>query len=240
MKNNADAIIFHTAICAGASQISLDGRREIAFANFSSPRRIRSGMGIFMNTKTDLRIIKTHKALCESFAALIEKKKFEEITVNELCDHAMIRRATFYKHFADKYEFFAFFVQQIQESIIKQYSGTQANSPGSSSEYYLFVFHGAIRFLSGHIQLVNNILHSSVFSTLLDILSLEIQRNILLHLTDESENKICQPADAHVLSAFLAGGIIQLLRYWLTNSDTVSAEKICSEFEKILSSASTS
>ena len=27
-----------------------------------------------MNTKTDLRIIKTHKALCESFAALIEKK----------------------------------------------------------------------------------------------------------------------------------------------------------------------
>lgn len=48
MKTNADAIIFHTAICAGASQISLDGRVEIAFANFYSPHRIRSRMEIIM------------------------------------------------------------------------------------------------------------------------------------------------------------------------------------------------
>ena len=34
MKNNADAIIFHTAICVEASQISPDATIEIAFANF--------------------------------------------------------------------------------------------------------------------------------------------------------------------------------------------------------------
>lgn len=195
-------------------------------------------MGDFMNTKTDLRIIKTHKALCESFADLIEKKKFEDITVNELCDHAMIRRATFYKHFADKYEFFAFFVQQIQESIVTQYTETQENSQNSAYNYYLFVSHGAIRFLSEHIRLVNNILHSSVFSTLLDIVSLEIQRNLYLYLTAQKINKTNADIDLHMLSAFLAGGIIHLLRYWLTNYDSVTEEKICSEFEIIFSSIS--
>ena len=37
VKNNADAIIFHIAICFGAKANSHYGRREIACANFSSP-----------------------------------------------------------------------------------------------------------------------------------------------------------------------------------------------------------
>jgi len=42
VKNCVDTTIFHTAICVGALQISLDGRRKIAFANFSSPRRVNA------------------------------------------------------------------------------------------------------------------------------------------------------------------------------------------------------
>ena len=44
MKNHADALIFQSAICAGASQISLDGRRESDIR--VAPSRKRSGMGI--------------------------------------------------------------------------------------------------------------------------------------------------------------------------------------------------
>ena len=39
MKNYADALIFHTAICFWAKTNSSAGRREIACANFSSPLR---------------------------------------------------------------------------------------------------------------------------------------------------------------------------------------------------------
>lgn len=193
-----------------------------------------------MNEKMDLRIIKTHKALCESFAALIEQKKFEDITVNELCEHAMIRRATFYKHFADKYEFFSFFIQEIQTSIVQQYPGNRTDNPTPSADYYLFLFQGAVEFLSNHMKLVNNIIHSSVFSTLLDIFSLEIKNNILLFLTSDTEKVAPPPINPYILSAFLAGGIVQLLKYWLTNLETVSEEKICSEFEKILTSVTIS
>ena len=42
VKNNADAIIFHIAICFGAKANSHYGRREIACANFSSPLRDKS------------------------------------------------------------------------------------------------------------------------------------------------------------------------------------------------------
>ena len=62
-----------------------------------------------MAEKMDLRIRKTYLALHNAFTELLEEKRFEEFTVNELCDRAMIRRTTFYKHFADKYEYFTFY-----------------------------------------------------------------------------------------------------------------------------------
>ena len=65
-----------------------------------------------MEQKMDLRIRKTYKALKDTFLELLSEKKFEDITVNELCERAMVRRATFYKHFADKYDFFAFFIRE--------------------------------------------------------------------------------------------------------------------------------
>ena len=34
-----------------------------------------------------------------------------------LCDRAMVRKSTFYKHFGDKYELLAFVVRQKQESL---------------------------------------------------------------------------------------------------------------------------
>ena len=49
------------------------------------------------------------KALIE----MMEEMPFEDIKVKELCDRAMIRKSTFYKHFADKYELLAFIVKEV-------------------------------------------------------------------------------------------------------------------------------
>lgn len=58
-----------------------------------------------MSKKQDLRYIRTNQLLCNAFKDLLEKKKFDDITIQELCNHALIRRATFYTHFIDKYDF---------------------------------------------------------------------------------------------------------------------------------------
>ena len=51
-----------------------------------------------MEEKMDLRIKKTYLSLHNAFVELLEEKCFEELTVNELCDRAMIRRTTFYEY----------------------------------------------------------------------------------------------------------------------------------------------
>ncbi|GMA09051.1 hypothetical protein GCM10025886_22020 [Tetragenococcus halophilus subsp. flandriensis] len=73
-----------------------------------------------MENSLDLRIQKTYESLITSLLELLKEKSLDKITVNELCQKARIRRPTFYKHFNDKYDFFNFTVQSLQEHYIAQ------------------------------------------------------------------------------------------------------------------------
>jgi AcrR family transcriptional regulator len=56
-----------------------------------------------MHKRTDLRIRRTHAQLREALIQLIEEKGFDAVTVGDIAERAMVNRATFYRHFQDKY-----------------------------------------------------------------------------------------------------------------------------------------
>ena len=58
--------------------------------------------------KIDVRVIRTYDQLSKSLISLLTKKSFDDISVSEICDSAQVHRATFYKHFNDKFEFLNF------------------------------------------------------------------------------------------------------------------------------------
>src|SRR5277367_5790173 len=51
---------------------------------------------------TDPRILRSRRMLMESLARLLNKKEFEDISVQEIADEATLNRATFYLHYPDK------------------------------------------------------------------------------------------------------------------------------------------
>lgn len=57
--------------------------------------------------QTDLRIRRTHKFLQEAMIELITENGFDAITVGDIAERAMINRATFYRHYQDKYDLVA-------------------------------------------------------------------------------------------------------------------------------------
>ncbi|MDR0297386.1 MAG: TetR/AcrR family transcriptional regulator [Streptococcaceae bacterium] len=59
-----------------------------------------------MTKKQDLRVTRTQKLITQAFFALLRKKKFEKISIQEIADSAMINRATFYAHYADKQDLY--------------------------------------------------------------------------------------------------------------------------------------
>src|SRR5215208_8204441 len=53
--------------------------------------------------KLDPRVKRTRGLILEAFYELLAEKNFEAISVQDVTDKAQINRATFYKHFVDKY-----------------------------------------------------------------------------------------------------------------------------------------
>ena len=51
----------------------------------------------------DPRIRRTRHLMQQALANLLEKKEFEEISVQDIADAATINRATFYDHYPDKF-----------------------------------------------------------------------------------------------------------------------------------------
>ncbi|MFB9860463.1 TetR/AcrR family transcriptional regulator [Salinicoccus siamensis] len=54
--------------------------------------------------KKDLRVQKTLQSIDDAIIRLLKEKPFENITIKDISDEAMINRGTFYSHYSDKYE----------------------------------------------------------------------------------------------------------------------------------------
>ena len=63
--------------------------------------------------KTDIRTLRTRKAIVDTFVDLLEIQDFTSITISQIAEEAMINRATFYRHFLDKYDLLEKTIQEI-------------------------------------------------------------------------------------------------------------------------------
>jgi AcrR family transcriptional regulator len=63
----------------------------------------------------DLRVRRTRKLLMQSLVELVIEKGFSAITVQDIADRAMVNRATFYRHYLDKYDLLDHYMNDIYE-----------------------------------------------------------------------------------------------------------------------------
>lgn len=62
----------------------------------------------------NIQYLRTDRAIQSALLSLLGKKPFEKITVQDILDETPVSRATFYKHFHDKFEI----VERIQDEIL--------------------------------------------------------------------------------------------------------------------------
>lgn len=67
--------------------------------------------------KTDLRVGRTQKLLQDAFLELMQEVPFEDITVTEIAERAMINRKTFYAHYGTKQELYDAMVSHVIDEL---------------------------------------------------------------------------------------------------------------------------
>ena len=175
-----------------------------------------------MPQKRDLRVQKTYTALFRAFEELLKTKQFEDITVTELCDTAVIRTATFYKHFPDKYAFVAFMVQELRAQYYESAAKLQA---ATREEYYLNLIRAGFDFLSENESLVkaadSDGMMNIIAATTGDVLRQQLIRN----LKQDKEDGYAIVSTPEMTAELMIGAINQTVRWWMRHRKEMTAEE---------------
>ena len=177
-----------------------------------------------MPRKEDLRVRKTKKAIAEAFMSILEEKPIEEMTVNELCDRAGVRRTTFYKHYRDKLDYIAAFAKDLRDKFddIIWKNGKPDNTP----DYYVAYAKQIVAFISRHEIVVNNILQSSVLPLIVTTLSEQNYKDTYdrLMVSIKAGMELC--ASAEVVSGMIVGAVSSVITLWLRGGRKMPADQL--------------
>ena len=101
-----------------------------------------------MTTK-DLRIIKTLQQIDRALLELLNELPFQKITVQLLCERALINRSTFYKYYTDKYDLLDRYLNKILQEFKQQVNVdfVVTNPSVTDDEYYQISFRNFTAFV---------------------------------------------------------------------------------------------
>ncbi len=169
-----------------------------------------------MSSKEDLRIIRTRKLLSNTLLDMMEEDSIEKISVIDLCNRAMVNRATFYAHFEDKYHLLTFALEELKDDLYAKFTkDTKFTSP---KETLTSILKMSIDFFfdkHNHIaNIIRNNRNGKVISTIQDSIGHSIKYQLSKYRNDYDIKVPLQ-----VLSTFIAGGIVSTTLWCVDNPD---------------------
>ena len=173
--------------------------------------------------KEDLRTIRTRKFLSNALLSLLEKSSIDEITIQDICEKAMVHRTTFYTHFNDKYDLFTYILNKVREEIYKRTQ--QTTDFDTPKDLYMCIASEVIGFIEENRKQLTAILKNNSNEIVLNILYETIQASMLdlLEINKQKENF---EVPLEIASSFYTGGFIALINWWLRNYTKYKKEQL--------------
>ena len=182
--------------------------------------------------KEDLRIRRTHKLLCDAMLNLLEEYSYDSISVVDICDKAMVHRATFYKHFADKNEFMEYVtrvkLREFYDLNAKVHVSTDLNNA------YYEIINNVLTFVEMNRNMLRLSIQSSSNSSFIDSLHKIIYEEFveLIEILEKNGETFRVPKD--MLAQFYTGGFSSILRSWIADETSYTKPELSLYIEKLL------
>ncbi len=188
-----------------------------------------------MSAKEDLRVRKTKRALFDAFMRLVGEKTIDEITVNELCDAADIRRATFYKHYSDKYDFltaYTGFLRDNFDSVMRR-----SGKPTLTVDYYVAYAKRIVSFIMENEVAIDNIYKSNLFPSVMFTIVEQNYKDTCDRLRVSVAEGMKLSASVEVTASMCAGGVATTLYHWLSDGKKMSPEELAEQIGAVVAAA---
>lgn len=184
----------------------------------------------------DLRVKRTRKLITQAFFGLLRTKKFEKISIQEIADHAMINRATFYAHYSDKQDLYD---SLIEDFLIDFTEMLDENSPIKGNnvhvveiEEILTRFYDFVRKYPEVAQIVTDKAQDpAIIHRFLDILNARYAE--LFEKLEVREQDVIIPIDFVI--NYIVSILVGTLKWWVMDSKKMRAADFAHLIIKLIS-----
>jgi AcrR family transcriptional regulator len=152
--------------------------------------------------KLDRRVAKTRASLALALFALMQKRGWNSISIQELCDEANVARASFYTHFDSKLALLDFLIAEVFDKQIA------ASSPPADSKAYVAFLIWLVDHVTSSRALFSNIAKEPEALPVLDRFKRALQKRFLEALYNDGI-----VVDEWAVT-FVMGGTFDLLLNW--------------------------
>ena len=188
-----------------------------------------------MPVKEDLRVKRTKKALAEAFVNLLKAKPLDDITINELCDTADVRRATFYKHYNDKFDFIAAFTAALRDEFDREIWEKAGHM--TPNAYFGVYAKEAIKYIDENAVAVSNLISSNLFPAALSVIIEQNYKDTRDRLNEFVKSGLKLHTSVEVTASIFAGGVASAIFCWLVDGKPVPAEEFATQVHDFLINA---
>lgn len=176
----------------------------------------------------DIRSERTRQMLVDAFEKLQESKAMEEITVSEICEVSTVRRATFYRHFVDKYDFYEYYLQTLTDRFLAEASDELGSSTAEGLQPYVEHMHRQlIDFIESHPAMTKHAMGRTTLAGTLDMMMKQMAEGIAIHIDQQAkQNGWKLEVTSEFLSVLYSGAMVHSLRWWLFENKPIPKEDL--------------
>jgi AcrR family transcriptional regulator len=176
--------------------------------------------------KQDRRSQRTRHLVISAMLELMAEKSYDAITVQDLLDRANIGRSTFYSHYFDKEDVMTSLAEQMLEMLSQQFSQRNA---GQGIIPSLELFQHALQ----NQQYFRAMLRGRAREVVWDAAQASLSRAIEQTLAATLATKRSPSVPLTVMSQYLAGAFLNLLKWWLEAEMPYSPAQMDEMFQQL-------
>ena len=178
--------------------------------------------------KTDLRILKTRKAIKEAFLALIYTKGYDRMTIQDIADEAMINRNTFYLHYMDKIDLMEKLcqdsIEQLNVCIHLETKGIEE----MNVELFTTILTETFRVIESDLAFFKAMLSENGYPNFANHLKQSLKSLMLAGIEKSTFN-----SNMTVALEYMISGLVGVICMWITDSEKLEIREIVDQLSEI-------
>ena len=172
---------------------------------------------------TDPRILRSRHMLMGALAKLLDRKEFDDISVQEIADEATLNRATFYLHYPDKNALLQAMTGNRFRNLIKRRGLSFTNCDGALRAIAL----GVCDYLAETTGCPSQLAKMPLEGSIIPVVEGMFQEGAANHATTPG-------ADIKLLATTAAWAIFGAARRWYQTPDRIPAEEMAAKIEAMV------